>query len=289
MKTIKHRILKSPGALALLGCVSLYAAPALAQSQVEIDIDSSDRESVNNPDILDFVENRFKIVGGSYQVRAVNGTSQQGAVQASRPYFAFPLSGARGQSKPLVGATLTFDHPTNSVSGTDDPTETMALFAVEDVSLQDLRRLPGPATSSASDLALARRIFDDLGSGNRFGYLTASAQNNGKLQTIRLNSNAVKAISDAIAAGESDFIIGGALASGRLPGDTMTRGKVERIFQGSDTSAGADFPPTKLTLIFADEPLEPAAAPVLGGLFGLGLLGTGLGGVGLAARRRKRK
>lgn len=284
--------LKSSRALLLIGCMALTSTPAQAQTNT-VEIESSDREAVNNPDLVDLLSSRFKVVGRSYQVRAVSGGAETGSVSATRPYYAFPLAQAQGQSKPVVRATLTFDHPEISMSGPDgdeaiDPTETMAFFSIDNVSLQELRDLPGPSNSNQADINLAKRIFDDLADGTRYGYLTASPANNGQFQTITLNSDALEAINAALAAGNSDFLIGGTLASGRLPGDALPRGVQERIFRGADDSGGANFPDIKLTLTFGDQAPEPASAPVLGGLFGLSLLGTGLGGVGLAARRRKR-
>lgn len=280
----------------LLVCAAaLLTTPAQAQSNlVQVEIDSTDREAVNNPELADLLSNRFKVVGRSYQVRNVNGGKERGSVAATRPYYAFPLAQAQGQTKPVVAATLTFDHPEISMSGENgdeavDASETMGFFSVDRVSLDDLRELPGASSSNQELIDLCTEIFNDLGDGTGYGTLTASKSNNGRFQTIALNANALAAINSAIADGDGHFLIGGSLLSGRSPGNGLPRGVQERIFRGADDSGGAGFPEIKLTLSFGDQAPAPAPAPALGGIFGLSLLGTGLGGVGLAARRRKRK
>lgn len=287
--TIVARKLKSSLLLAF-GCLALSSAPAQAQSST-VELDSTHREAVNNPDLVDLLSKRFKVVGRSYQVRAVNGGVARGSVSATRPVYGFSLDQAQGQNGKVVSATLTFKHPEISIFGPDgdealDPTERMAFNSVEDFSLQELDNLPGPSSTDPTDIALCKRIFDDLGDGVRYGYLKASTANNGKFQTVRLNSDAVNALNAAIDSGKQEFSIGGTLISGRKPGNGLPRGVQERIFRGADDSSGAGYPEIKLTLTFAQ---EAPPAPALGGIFGLSLLGTGLGGVGLAARRRKRK
>lgn len=279
--------------LLAIGCLTFTATSAHAQDDVvQVEIESTQREAINNPDLLQFLNRQFKVPGRSYQVRDLNRGPDQDTIAATRPVFVFPMGQAQGQSnKTVVAATLTFLHPQNSFSGKNgnpppDDAETMEFKSVDNFTADELIALPGDATSSARDLELAQRIFDDLGDGRGYGRLTASSANNGQTQTISLNASALSALNLAIATGKQDFIIGGTLITGRKAGSGLTQGTVERIFRGSDDSAGAGFPEIKLTLSFA-EPDVPA--PALGGVFGLSMLATGLGGVGLATRRRKRK
>lgn len=281
---------KLKSTLFVLGCLAISSGPVQAQATTVV-IESTEREAINDPELVDLLSNRFKVVGRSYQVRAVNGGTERGSVSTTRPVYAFPLSSAQGQSKKVLSATLTFLHPEISISGPDgdeaiDPTETMTFKSIEKFTVSDLNSLPGPSNSNPGDLALCKRIFDDLGDGLSYGTLTASKDNNGKEQTVSLNVNAIRELNKAIAAGDDNFIIGGTLTSGREPGNGLPRGVQERIFRGSDDSGGFGYPEIKLTLTFDD---PPPPVPALGGIFGLSLLGTGLGGVGLAARRRKRK
>lgn len=291
-------------ALALTGALLLPVAPlAQAQSNSEVVLESVDRESVNNPKILSFVANRFKIVGNSYLVRTVSAGPAAGSVPASRPYYTFKIEDAGGQQKPLVKATLTFFHSTTSVdpvsaaTGIEDSSETMTFYSVDNFKANQLRDLreplkPGtevPATPfSQAALDNLGAIFADLGDGTVYGTLTASTANNGKFQTITLNEDAIRDLRRALDNGDKNFVIGGDLTSRRAPGNGLRRGVQERIFRAGDNTGETPTPQIKLTLTFGDEE-APSVAPALGGLFGLGFLGTGLGGVGLLGLRRRKR
>lgn len=301
MKILRTR--KPYSFLAATLATALLSTPgsvARAQSETVVAIDSTDREALNSPLVVSIASGRFKVVGRSYQVRAISQGEEAGSVAATRPYYIFPLNSARGQAGRVIKATLTFKHPDGSMSGPDDdealdPTETMTFYPIDRFSTQELRDLrepwvPGtqqPATPTQAQLDDLGLIFDDLGDGPSYGTLTASPADNGTTQTVSLNSSAVRALNQAIANRDADFKIGGDLSSGRRPGEGHARGVQERIFRGADDSGGAGFPEIRLTLTFSD---APAPAPLLGlGLIGPALLGLGLGGLGVASRRRKKR
>lgn len=273
---------------------------ALAQAGADLVIESEDREAVNAPEAVPFLSNRFKVVGRSYQCRTINDGKERGSVPGTRPYYSFPLAQLRGPSGGSVSAaTLTFLHPQISFFGPEndeavDSSETMTFFPVERFDVDGLRALPGrpaafPGLATQAELSQLQAIFDDLGDGTPLGTLTATTANNGKLQTISLNSAGVRALNAAINnPDQSHFIVGADLTSGRGPGEGLPRGFQERIFRGADDSGGAGYPEIKLGITFGE---PPAPAPAIsGGILGLGLLGTGLGGLGVAGlRRRKRR
>lgn len=270
------------------------SAQAQENEVTVVELESETREAINNPDLVQFLSGRFKVVGRSYQVRAVNGGVARGSVSATRPVYSFLLNGAAGQGSEVVQASLTFQHPEISIFGPDgdealDASETMAFFSVEETTSSDINRLPGPSNSVASDIALATKIFDDLGDGTEYGTLTASKAQNGTTQTVFLNAQAVAAINAAISNGQQEFLIGGSLTSGRTPGNGLPQGVQERIFRGADDSGDFGYPEIKLRLSFGGPLPKPAPAPALGGVLGLSLLGTGLGGAGIFGMRRRRK
>lgn len=290
---MKHLRLISNTRLAAGLCgalASLFLAGAQAQAQSTIVINHSDREAVNNPEYLGNLSGRFKVVGGSYQARAwTNLDGLQDA--ATRPYFIFPL-GSIPSGTTISEIKLRIFHPTRSYDS-PDPTEDLTFFSIDRATVSQLRALKEPTlpngdpdTPSASQLAELGRIFKDLGDGTNYGKLVGSPAKNGKYQTVTLNQNAVDDLNRAIREGKSEFALGGDITS-IIKGQVFPQiGQTQRIFKASDGSAGTPKPPTNMILTVEGGGSTPA--PVLGGAFGVILLGTGLGGVGLRSRRRRR-
>lgn len=289
----RSSILYRSGLLAIGLGTGLPTMPtALAQQGTRtVVINHSDREALNAPDAVSLASNQFRVVGSSYQVRAVS--NGQASLPATRPFFIFPL-GSAGRGT-VVSAKLRFEHPQISYVDSPDPTETMTFFSIDRFSNNELRAVqtplrPGtstPATPfSRADLDNLGAVFDDLGDGTIYGTLTSSAADNGTFQTATLNANARQAISAALAAGRSEFALGGDLTSRNTSSNPHPRGTQERIFRGADGSGSNPPAPTQLILEIRDGGAAPA--PVLGGgLFGVAMLGTGLAGLGLGRRRRR--
>lgn len=294
---MKHLRLISSTRLAAGLCgafASLLLAGAQAQAQSTIVLNHSDREAVNNPEYLGNLAGRFKVVGGSYQARA--WTNLEGLQDsATRPYFIFPLATIPSGTT-VSEIKLRIFHPTRSYDS-PDPTEDLTFFSIDRATVSQMRALKEPTlpngdadTPSASQLAELGRIFKDLGDGTNYGKLVGSPANNGKYQTVTLNQNAVDDLNRAIREGKTEFALGGDITSITRGQVFPQRGQSQRIFRASgDSSAGTPKPPTNMILTVEGGGSGSTPAPVLGGAFGVILLGTGLGGVGLRSRRRRRQ
>jgi hypothetical protein len=170
-----------------------------------------------------------------------------------RNWFAFSTSGL---SEAVTGATLVFRSGNGSWQG--DATETIEVY---DVTTSSASVVASSAASSAGGLA----TYADLGSGTFFGSVTTSGSFDVSMPEIRvtLNSDAIAAINAARTGADTNFLVGGLLASD----------------DGGDWifSSSSGVPAATLELTTAAVPL-PAGLP---------LLAAGLGALAFLRRRRR--
>lgn len=276
--------------------VVVGTSTAVGATVAPVTLNSSDHAAVNRSIVLRFASEQFKVLGGSYQVRAVSDGRTSRPV--TRPYFTFPLQSETPVSGRVVAATVSFFHPSVSLDS-PDPTETMSLFSVDCFTPKQLFDLETPASKefTTQELEELDAIFDDLGDGVAYGELTASSANNGSWQEVPLNQDAICQINDALARGAEEFSIGGSLTSiNNSTSSPYPVATLERIFRGSD---GLDSSPARLRLLFDDQlpPPEQCAttlrcdsgvAPIIHGPFTPLLLVSGLGMIGVFGQGRRK-
>lgn len=270
--------------LSLLTATAITAGALLlpfAQAQAateEVVVSYAYRNNFWNPDGVRRFRLPWRVTSNSYQVRtAGDGDVNQ---QGTRVYFGFDLSNVQGT---VTAAKLRIEHPGNSYDSSD-ASETVEFYSIDNWRIEQLENPPGFGGRDETSLATLGRIFDDLGDGAVYGRFTATEASNNSIEEITLNAAALRTINTR--AGTSrPWLTGAALISGAATGFNVK----ERVFRGSDTSAGNDRLTELVLTVDSDPNAGPKSAPVLGGWLGFSLLGLGLSGAGAGAMRRRNR
>lgn len=240
--------------VAAIVCFSLTSVAQAAT--ITLTASGDDRGAFNSDFIVSALAQPWKVVQNSFLTRAI-GTGAD-SIQATRNYHLFSIPNL-APGEVITGAELRITHPSNSYDS-PDATETVTLYDVSTAGSV----LRNPDDTQA--LTVLADIFDDLGGGTVYGSFEGSLSDNGTVESILLNADALSALN--LAAG-SEWGIGGAITTN---GGTTAFGVAERVLRGTGASTAA----TELVLTTAVVPV-PAAV----WLFGSGLLGL----VGVARRR----
>lgn len=204
---------------------------------ITVVIEHRRRGAVNRPGS----GNKWKVISNSYQIRSENDLLSGQDVPLTSNYHCFDLSAV--PSGQIVSAELELSHSENSYDS-PDPSETVAFREITQANCNtDFSNPPLNAPTNY------QQIFDDLNSGSIVAEASMSLTNNGpneqtpRAQRFPVNAAAFAGIQAKLGS-SAEWGIGGSLTTG----DGASAGAIERVFRGTDESAGTIWPSALLTL-----------------------------------------
>lgn len=199
-------------------------------------LESTRRGAVNNP----ILQDRWKVIGSSYQIRYQRG--QSGNFARTLSYHCFDLAAIQGR---ILSAELEMVHSDNSYES-QDPSETVVFRPMERVRCDealDVSVLRTPPNHQA--------IFDDLNDGAVLAQFTATLSDNDQTERFPVTAAGLTQLRN-LAGQSTPWGIGGGLSTANAP----DRGEIERVFRGTDDTGGTTLPAAKLIL-----QVRPAGCP----------------------------